>query len=159
MFSRVSVEYPLHSLFSIKFLNFSHSNIIFINNLCCSDKRKTLDTNCHIWAPQSAVFLHSALHIVWGHVLNAASAPLWPNWDHYFLTDTVHIHEYVTVPDARAVKAVWASHTYVVLTTFSLDSSYMKGLRRKSYKETVGSIVGQNGANEESFLSWHHILF
>lgn len=45
------------------------------------------------------------------------------------------------------------------VATFSLDSSYMKGLRRKSYKETVGGTVGQNGANEESFLSWHHILF
>lgn len=53
--------------------------------------------------------------------VNAVWAPQRPKWDHYFLTDTLHRHEYVTVADAWLVKAVYSSHTlatYIVLTMF-----------------------------------------
>lgn len=96
--------------------------------------------------------------------VNAVCAPQRPKLDHYFLTDTLHRHEYVTVADAWLVKAVYSSHTlatYIVLTIFFLffshfSSSNMKCLRTKSWRETV---EGQNGANENSFLCRHHIMW
>lgn len=75
------------------------------------------------------IFLHRALHIVWIHVLNVVFVPPWPNWDHYFLTDTVNIHEYVSVADTRVVKAVQSLDEYIVRATCHFNSTYMRCVR------------------------------
>lgn len=107
------------------------------------------------------IFLHRALHIVWVHVLNVVFVPLWPNCDHYFLTDTANIHEYVSVADTEVVKAVQSLDEYIVRTTCSFNSTYMRCVRDMlcPHEKRLSTVLWDKtwGANKQHVVMYQRI--